>query len=107
MKTLTEILNSTPVFIGFENTEDVLNKFGPVNNFTGKILFAEYDTPPYEGYAQVLFEQGGKLYEVYGSHCSCYGLEGQWLPSEVTYPLLQLYYQQGNKMYNSFLTKIQ
>ena len=24
-----------------------------------------------------------KLYEVHGSHCSCYGFEGQWSPEEV------------------------
>lgn len=25
----------------------------------------------------------GKLYENHGSHCSCYGFEGQWEPEEV------------------------
>jgi len=42
------------------------------------ILFASYGTGNYEGDAFVLYEQEGKLYEVNGSHCSCYGLEGQW-----------------------------
>ena len=31
----------------------------------------------------MLFEQNGELYEVNGSHCSCYGLEGQWEPDRV------------------------
>jgi hypothetical protein len=47
-----------------------------------EIIFADYDTPPYEGSAHVIFRKGGKLYEVNGSHCSCYGLEGQWVPEE-------------------------
>ncbi|MCK9505440.1 MAG: hypothetical protein M0Q95_14825 [Porticoccaceae bacterium] len=47
------------------------------------VLLASYGTPNYEGHAFVLFERSGKLYEVNGSHCSCYGLEGQWKP-EVT-----------------------
>lgn len=42
------------------------------------ILFASYVYEDYSGDAVVLFERDGKLYEVYGSHCSCYGLEGQW-----------------------------
>mgnify|MGYP000969780193 CR=1 FL=1 len=44
------------------------------------ILFAAYNYEDYSGYAMVIFEQNGKLYEVHGSHCSCYGLEGQWDP---------------------------
>ena len=45
-----------------------------------KILLAYYAVECYEGDAFVLFEKRGKLYEVNGSHCSCYGLEGQWEP---------------------------
>jgi hypothetical protein len=33
--------------------------------------------------AFIVFERGGKLYEAHGSHCSCYGFEGQWEPEEV------------------------
>lgn len=48
------------------------------------IILATYTYEDYSGDAFVLFERGGKLYEVNGSHCSCYGLEGQWEPEEVT-----------------------
>lgn len=48
------------------------------------VLLASYGTPSYEGYAFVLFERGGELYEVNGSHCSCYGLEDQWAPEQTT-----------------------
>lgn len=49
-----------------------------------EFIYASYDTPPYEGYAHVIFRKNGKLYEVNGSHCSCYGLEGQWTPEETS-----------------------
>lgn len=48
------------------------------------ILFASYGQANYSGDAWVLFEKDGKLYEVNGGHCSCYGLEGQWEPEEVS-----------------------
>lgn len=48
------------------------------------ILFASYGCDNYEGDAFVLFEENGRLYEVNGGHCSCYGLEGQWDPEEVS-----------------------
>jgi len=54
-----------------------------------EILLASYGTPSYEGYAFVLFRRDGKLYEVNGSHCSCYGLEGQWDPEETTVDALR------------------
>jgi hypothetical protein len=54
-----------------------------------EILLASYGTPSYEGYAFVLFRREGKLYEVNGSHCSCYGLEGQWDPEETTVEALR------------------
>lgn len=42
------------------------------------ILFASYGNENYSGDAYVLFERNGELFEVSGSHCSCYGLENQW-----------------------------
>ena len=32
--------------------------------------------------AFIVFRKDGKLYEVNGGHCSCYGFEGQWEPEE-------------------------
>jgi hypothetical protein len=62
-----------------------------------EILFAIYNCPPYEGDAFVLFRQGGTLYEVNGSHCSCYGLEGQWTPEETTVKSLRHIMDKGYK----------
>jgi hypothetical protein len=53
------------------------------------ILLASYGQGSYEGEAFVLFRKEGKLFEVHGSHCSCYGLEGQWEPEETTIESLE------------------
>jgi hypothetical protein len=53
-----------------------------------EILYASYGG--YEGWAFVLFKRKGKLYEVTGSHCSCYGLEGQWEPEETSWAALAI-----------------
>lgn len=55
-----------------------------------EVLFASYEQECYEGSAVVIFRRDGKLYEVEASHCSCYGLEGQWHPGEVTPAALAL-----------------
>lgn len=49
-----------------------------------EILLASYTYENYSGDAFVLFRRDGKLYEVNGGHCSCYGLEDQWLPEETS-----------------------
>lgn len=59
------------------------------------ILFAFYEYISYSGEAFVLFEQNGKLYEVNGSHCSCYGLEGQWVPEETTVEAIKYRLEHG------------
>ena len=53
------------------------------------ILFASYECGSYDGDAFVLFEREGKLYEVNASHCSCYGLEGQFEPGVTTLDALR------------------
>lgn len=86
----------------FECKEDVFTQFAEYGEGCDKataeleaqmdginILLAWYDHYDYEGYAFVLFERNGKLYEVNGSHCSCYELAGQWEPEEVSVPELR------------------
>lgn len=50
-----------------------------------EVIYAGYDIDGYEGSALVIYRQGGKVFEVTGGHCSCYGLEGQWEPEEFDY----------------------
>lgn len=54
------------------------------------IIYADYACKSYDGWCIVLFRKNRKLYEVIGSHCSCYGLEGQWEPQETTVAALRV-----------------
>ena len=48
-----------------------------------RFVFAAYETPNYEGYATVITSEDGQTFDlVEGSHCSCYGLEGQYETTE-------------------------
>lgn len=60
-----------------------------------RVLLASYSQDNYSGEAFVLFEHDGRLFEVNASHCSCYGLEGQWEPEETTREALQHRLDQG------------
>lgn len=64
--------------------EEVVSEFDEMLSAEAVPIFAQYETPPYEGYAWVIFVEDGKFYEVHGSHCSCNGLEGQFDPEETT-----------------------
>lgn len=104
MKTLATILRQKPVFLNewnkhteeqifaeFECYEANKDKNALAEKHKGeRILFASYTYEGYEGSAWVLFTKGGKLYEVSGSHCSCYGLEGQWEPQETSLKALEM-----------------
>jgi len=83
----------------FESIEDVNREFA--NTFPqepyAEMLFAVYNQGGYDGDAFVLFRQNGILYEVNASHCSCYGLEGQWRPEETTAKSLLLTWEKGSK----------
>ncbi len=84
MKTIEgflEALRVRPIYAeNFSNREDVFGSFARPDDSDIQILYANYYTPEYEGYASVVYyrESTGKYYEAYGSHCSCFGLEGQW-----------------------------
>ena len=82
----------------FTCKEDVLREFSysytsvdddMKENQDINILLAIYTYEYYDGSAFVLFERGGRLYEVNGGHCSCYGLEGQWEPEETSVEALR------------------
>ena len=75
----------------FGGIDDVASEFGErPDTFEGvEILLASYSQANYEGDAFVLFRKGGELFEVNASHCSCYGLEGQWEPEPTTVAALR------------------
>lgn len=76
----------------FKNAEDVIAQFTAPSDALddAKVLFADYTYEDYSGSATVIFEKDGKLWEVNGSHCSCYGLEGQWAPEETTWEAIAI-----------------
>jgi len=113
MKTLSEILKQEPKFLhDWKDKNDLIEDFEiknkKIRNLENiNILFASYNYENYSGEAWVLFEQNGKLYEVNGSHCSCYGLEGQWNPEETTleelkYRLVKGTFGEDDWSYNNF-----
>lgn len=87
----------TPMLLNlFENIESIVSEFeidnyerwtSTVEAFKKRyiILYADYEYENYSGDAYVLgfdkeMGEKGTWFEVHGSHCSCYGLEGQWEP---------------------------
>jgi hypothetical protein len=72
------------VFDGWNDAADMLADFQADKSVLkdAKVLYALREFGDYDGWCFVLFKRAGKLYEVNGSHCSCYGLEGQWEPEE-------------------------
>lgn len=83
----------------FTSVEDVFNQFN-VDESRRKgieILFASYTFEDYDGDAYVLCIENGKLCEVYGGHCSCYGLgENGWGAEEVTVEFIKHKFNKGN-----------
>ena len=66
------------VYMGeFSSWDDVKEEF-QIDLPEPDIVFAMYEVPGYDGYAEVFFKSYGVWKYVSGSHCSCYGLEGQW-----------------------------
>jgi hypothetical protein len=94
MITKTVLLKKTPKLIDFEDDTQVIRAFAnyeyncdareyvyeDIPHIHLKILYADYNQEGYEGDAYVLgYNKSTKqFFEVHGSHCSCYGLEGQW-----------------------------
>jgi hypothetical protein len=74
------------------------------------ILFASYNCGNWEGEAWVLLEKEGKLFEVNAQHCSCYGVEGQWEPEQVSLEELKYRLEKGtlgkNGSLNYFATEL-
>ncbi len=74
---------------GFTDERDVFEQFEvPDAERAGReVLIAVYEYEDYQGDAFVLFHDhnDNRFYEVNASHCSCYGLEDQWRPEEVSF----------------------
>ncbi len=71
------------------------------------MLYGYYSYEDYSGEAFVLYEKDGKLWEVNGSHCSCYGLEGQWDPEETSVAAVEKRLGDAYGFYQGNKTEIQ
>jgi hypothetical protein len=76
---------------GWSVSQDVLASFSASSDALKgcRVFVACYRDTDYSGSAYVLYASGKTLYEVHGSHCSCYGLEGQWEPEDTTIESLE------------------
>ena len=97
-----ENLLEVPYLDGFDDVADINREFSNTRydedfnelpserhlSESETVLIAVYTYECYSGKAFVLYEQDGKLFEVNGGHCSCYGLEDQFDPEETTWEAL-------------------
>lgn len=83
----------------FDSWSDVCREFDLVIDLPDEVLLAVYESELYEGYADVIYRQDDRYYWVSGSHCSCYGLEGQWDPEEYSAELLIAALRRGDHFY--------
>lgn len=83
----------------FESWADVCRWFEEEVAEPDEVLLAMYDIDGYEGSADVIYRNGDQYYWVRGSHCSCYGLEGQFDPEEYSAELLVAALQRGRHFY--------
>ena len=89
MGSIVNNYNKEIYFGGFDSKKNIANQFEVELGDDIKILIATYDCGDYDGSAFIIFKQNGKYYEVNASHCSCYGLEGQWMPEEISFKELK------------------
>lgn len=94
---------SNVYFGSFDNIIDIESNFEVSLGAEIEILYAWYDTGNWEGDAFVIFMENGKLFEVNGSHCSCYGLEGQWSPEETSLKALRYTLDHGTKFNGTYM----
>lgn len=76
----------------FHSKEDIIEAYAVKGSelLGADILLAWYGYGEYCGRSFVIFKRKGKLYEVNGSHCSCFELEGQWEPEETSWEALAM-----------------
>jgi hypothetical protein len=92
----------------FTSWKDVMEAFGPYGYIgsgealtvpePANLIIADYDLDGYEGEARVLWKNPeGTFGFVHGHHCSCYGLENQWEPEELTKEMIERFIEVNSK----------
>lgn len=80
----------------FNQWQDIQERFEMNEPVPDEVLYANYSQECYEGWADVIYRRGDMFYWARGSHCSCYGLEGQWDPEEYSAELLVAAWERAN-----------
>lgn len=78
-----------PEWSNNENRREVFKDILDLLN-SSEVLLAWYGGGCYDGEACVVYKSEGRLYEVNGSHCSCYGLEDRWKPDGTNKRILSM-----------------
>ena len=89
----------------FSSARSVCEAFA-IDRIDGHILFAVYEHESYTGQATVILVNQGKLWLVEGNHCSCYGLEDQFKPEEISFSALLHIAENGNGLLSQFKDKV-
>lgn len=99
-------MNLDRYFGNFDDKDEVIKQFEikPEDLEGYEVLFANYLQECYSGDSYVLLKriEDGKLFQVQGSHCSCFGLEGQWYLEETTKEALLLRANEGFDWIDAF-----
>jgi len=94
----------------FNSLDDVLREFNiTADRLNGyEILLASYAIGCYEGWSFVLLKhtESGELFTVYASHCSCYGLEGQFDMESASVEQLKKLYAEDYYAYTDCKTEL-
>jgi hypothetical protein len=95
------LLSKEPVFKDeFNCREDVFTQFALKDDPKYQILYAGYTYEDWSG-SSIVFgydHEKKQFFEVYASHCSCFGLEDQWEPEyyDSFEEMVRLYDRPGN-----------
>lgn len=106
--TKEDLLSRPPVFVDlFGNPEDVFNQFDVRGEDRQRyqILYAMYEYECYSGSAWVFgYDHVDEtFFETSGSHCSCYGLEGQWSPESLSLAEIEEFLRRGRKEFTALM----
>lgn len=93
---------------GFDDWKNVSEQFGKYGSpeqigDEPEYVFAWYNQDGYEGNAGVIYSYDKEnFFIVSGSHCSCYGLEDQWDPTEQSLEVVKRIFKEGNQPFGFY-----
>ena len=88
-------------FGGFSSVDCIHSEFKipPEKLLDTEVIIAVYERGTWDGNAMVAFQRNEKVFIVHGSHCSCYGLEGQFDVEEISLAALKHFFTDGTYLH--------